>query len=731
MAKVADIGSPESSDDDSVSLTSTVSSMKLDHYPVEEILAEKEEDGEMVYLTKWEGYPESRNTWEPEDNFDQDSSFHYWQERKMRITRGLDRPFDVEAWERRVRKMEVDTRVRRKRRQRKKNRLNQQVDTISSEDESDSVPKPAKRPRKSENSPSTTPSRHGSIAAHKAKWTDPETRALDKGLQDAKGPIWNEIFGWYGKRGTINRVLKDKCLVDLQEKVQDLKQEFIDAGKDPPIYMNPISRGPQVQPPRTSKPRSGGQSRAAPKEKSPSSDSETSADSMMEELRAKTRGQEVSPYLKKNTKKELPQSKEPRKKEESNPKKTPSKNTTKLPEATKSRPPSPQQSPVRGEQPPKAWSGTARDPTKAPPRPSPTQSRMGARGRGPARLSISKSKSSESRKASTAGINTTTKSKSEPKIRTSKTDRTKITSATTNAPPKQFKNLAMQNAFRKRSRNEPAPDPAQLVFIGKDGKATRGLPVPPTPKPPVQVLETPFQKYRKELAAKEAAERQGREHEEVVDTTKPKTSEHHIQRNEISVDKQEVTNSKSPKSKGTPSIAEKSATASADPMNHPQRVPDKASEGVAPLPPPSAPLGPKAGTNRPSTIGLKDYTKGSADLQPLPTYSALANRSPPTPSQGFHLRANPMQEERKDLSKLYDQSVIYGHLKIGPDDETIKVKFLGLGWNNRNLLLTIKIMPNTMHFEFKRACVASEYQAFFHAVRPWAWLSILGSINSC
>lgn len=41
-----------------------------EEYSVEKILDKRTKGGKVEYLIKWEGYPDSENTWEPQDNLD-------------------------------------------------------------------------------------------------------------------------------------------------------------------------------------------------------------------------------------------------------------------------------------------------------------------------------------------------------------------------------------------------------------------------------------------------------------------------------------------------------------------------------------------------------------------------------------------------------------------------------------------------------------------------------------
>ena len=59
----------EDSSSDSISLDSTVESEQEDQYNVKEIVAQENIDGVDKYLVLWEGYPDSRATFEPEESF--------------------------------------------------------------------------------------------------------------------------------------------------------------------------------------------------------------------------------------------------------------------------------------------------------------------------------------------------------------------------------------------------------------------------------------------------------------------------------------------------------------------------------------------------------------------------------------------------------------------------------------------------------------------------------------
>lgn len=101
--------------DGSVSSTWTTQSKPKDSYPVDEILAEKEdeESHEMLYLVKWTGYEKSRCTWEPAENLDGTGgvTLDQWVRDKNAIKLGFKTAFPLATWERNQRlKAENDNR---------------------------------------------------------------------------------------------------------------------------------------------------------------------------------------------------------------------------------------------------------------------------------------------------------------------------------------------------------------------------------------------------------------------------------------------------------------------------------------------------------------------------------------------------------------------------------------------------------------------------------------------
>ena len=130
MANTHNTWEPESSDDDSIGLASTVASEHSeDHeFEVERILDERMGDEEEEYLVEWVGYPWYRHLWVTRGCLGEcDELLKEWSQRKERISRGRDAGFDTYAWEIMLERLEQETTERKRRRARKRRRLAQQV----------------------------------------------------------------------------------------------------------------------------------------------------------------------------------------------------------------------------------------------------------------------------------------------------------------------------------------------------------------------------------------------------------------------------------------------------------------------------------------------------------------------------------------------------------------------------------------------------------------------------
>ena len=260
-----DIGSPERSDDDSdvdsVSVTSTVLSEQKDEYPLEAILAEEKFSGVTKYLVKWEGYPEYRCTWETRSNFQdgEDSTFHEWETQKMRVSRGLSKPFDIPAFKKRVEKWLDSVEQRKLRRRLKRQRMGLPVSPIKYESEDGSTDSQAeeedekpemtrtrslpssktasvsKSPDDSEDSGALdTDSSMEAAREPRHQWTSQQEGALERGLKLCHGPEWMRIMEMYGS------TLQGFTAADLEDQANRMKVSFLQSGKEIPEYLRVV-----------------------------------------------------------------------------------------------------------------------------------------------------------------------------------------------------------------------------------------------------------------------------------------------------------------------------------------------------------------------------------------------------------------------------------------------------------------------------------------------------------
>ena len=126
-------------DDDDVSVNDTAPSEQFssDHaFEVTRILAETVEAGTPYYLVSWDGYPEEKSTWEPRKNLTR-GILNDWIQLKQRQASGLEEPFNLEAFEARIQKLQAAKADRLRRRKIKRRRLGLPVQE-SDADDSDS-----------------------------------------------------------------------------------------------------------------------------------------------------------------------------------------------------------------------------------------------------------------------------------------------------------------------------------------------------------------------------------------------------------------------------------------------------------------------------------------------------------------------------------------------------------------------------------------------------------------
>lgn len=152
MSRPIKTESGEASDEDSISITSTAPSEPREEYPVEAIIAEREVDGTIEYLVRWEGYPDERCTWEPESSFQSEDTLFDWKTQKMRVSRGFAAPCDIEALLDRVEKWITALENRKSRRRSKRIRLGMPVAPLEANVE-DEIQNDTRQPKEGKEGP--------------------------------------------------------------------------------------------------------------------------------------------------------------------------------------------------------------------------------------------------------------------------------------------------------------------------------------------------------------------------------------------------------------------------------------------------------------------------------------------------------------------------------------------------------------------------------------------------
>lgn len=747
MADIFDIGEAESSENDSVSLTSTQESDgEGKEYEVDCILAETIIDGVTKYLTQWTGYPETKATLQEIDDFIEGGDvFKCWKEKKMRISRGYEPAFNIDAWQNRCEEEDEKSQRRRNERAKKKARLNRHVDLLPSDPEDEGARglgetlkeremKFAARasPNSSSEGDDSPSSARGPLRNNvpKASWTDEEQKAFIRGLQEAKGPYWSSILAWYGYRGSINQLLEKKSRKDMQVRLEQLREEFTKAGRDPPDYMNlPISRKASKALQRSSmtgKRHSMTESHGQSGSDSSGSDSSIIIDSMSTEtLEKETTKRTLDVQHSNGLRKEKGSLTKGISKslgndsqvvstglEEEGP---PSSDLSDLPKDRSTAgsfdpgiskldtPTSAEPSrafmsdsvlekarPGFTEQ-PSALTGLKRQPYSNTARATPSlttadepmlpqESLIGVVGIGPAPLPLSRPKPQASgpRPLSkiggidgTADWGTTT----DPKVKKTAATAT-ANAATGSVPAGKLYNLSRRNSMFKRRREEPAPKLAEVVLL--DPKTGR----PPKPLPTSSVVtstRTPFQQFREELASKEA----GADH--AADSERPGTKESgslpitsNESGNEAEIDEQPKdvrasTVRLSCRTETNPTV-DRRFERTPRPRPRPRPRPTiKQPEDIGPLP--KAPAGTRADAkvSAPPPSNIKPDLFESF-ISPAPTSIAASDViSPLTHAQqlasSFYpltLMGNPTLQEKRKLWGRSESDQVFGNIKVGP-----------------------------------------------------------------
>ncbi|KAL8952655.1 MAG: hypothetical protein Q9222_001461 [Ikaeria aurantiellina] len=195
-------------------------------YELDAILAEEESDGKMWYLARWKGYPEHENSWGERKNYTEET-MEDWRDQKMRISRGLEKPYNVAALERLWALYERATLKRKQRRRQKRIRLGLLVSEPLEPDGVDLASKSSEEYSDWEQS----------VEVSSPVWTAKEESTLLDALQRLGEPQWNRIVEMYGSGGSINQNLKQRTEAGLLRKAVELKEDFDANGRDFPIEL--------------------------------------------------------------------------------------------------------------------------------------------------------------------------------------------------------------------------------------------------------------------------------------------------------------------------------------------------------------------------------------------------------------------------------------------------------------------------------------------------------------
>ncbi|KAL8789641.1 MAG: hypothetical protein Q9213_001077 [Squamulea squamosa] len=241
-SEYVELGTSNSSDDDTISLTSTVLSVqKNEPYNLEAVLAERTINGKKKYLVKWEGYPHFRNTWERKGHLNSKQTLLDWRDQQMQITRGRAKAFDVDAWEVEVEKILEATKKRRARRREKKIAKGIPVKELPGDEPSEAASSSSSYDSSDDNDLSDAS--EGVIGSDPQSrsaspdWTPTEETALLRALQQLREPRWDVALERYGPSGTVNQALQHRTEKALHRKAVAMKKDFDASGRDFPVPM--------------------------------------------------------------------------------------------------------------------------------------------------------------------------------------------------------------------------------------------------------------------------------------------------------------------------------------------------------------------------------------------------------------------------------------------------------------------------------------------------------------
>lgn len=694
MAGKADQESYDSSDEDTVSTISTAESEQKDYYEVEGILSERTVNGTTEYLVKWKGYPDHRHTWEGEGQFDNEDTLFEWRENKMRISRGLLKPFDVLAWERAKSRLQERRREKRKKRGLLVAEESSSTDHSSDEDFTSVI---------DEQSDSATGESDDTNVVN--PWSAKEENALLESLSKLRVLDFNAILKFHGSEGTVDDVLLYKTQADLERKTRLLHDSFKDSGRSFPIDLHPK---PRQQTEGKKREALIYKTRRRPRKRLVDSDESISDEAFMptEALIPDVLDDATSKFTTANAPNTTSEASEPLAKESqcaSNSVSIPSKVVTlKVPKV-----------------PPLDTTSKA----SVAPVTKLTQSfttagkpvRFGGYGRGPARSNSSATTTDIGPKPGVfANWDKPTKQR-KPRL-TLPVEREKETGR-----PQKFKKLAIQNSVRKAARNERAPNPDSLVFINrKDGKVIP--PVQLNVEEPQAIKKRPFHMIQEQLTNSSSTltlvddansnENEGLKDGDVAEEITSIATTYPARRSSVPLETYMRKHDSSQLSSVAPT-----AVMGGDRIKH-RTLQDQGQHMVIEKPDfgstdrdktQKPPMGPRR--------MLSDTTVEFSQRKQDELYAMAEDANSPGPMTGPSSLYPPVSSGTR-FDQYCERATmdVVGQILVGPGEDNIgHVTFKGLQeWRMKDTFLTIKIPPHQVHVICRSMCTAGEYAAIFH-----------------
>lgn len=291
---------------------------------------------------------------------------------------------------------------------------------------------------------------------------------------------------------------------------------------------------------------------------------------------------------------------------------------------------------------------------------------------------------------------------------------------------KAFKKLAIQHRFQQHRRTEPAPNPADLVFIdprtGKNVADKRHAPTATSPavepqhqgKDPVEMIcadesiaggEAQLSASRLKIGVTNPSQLpQGAENDTVQQsraTALPSTTEPLITEQQTQPPRVEPSTTK----------------------RQIQPLPAKPPSTITVEPPENAPTGPMRSRAISTTLASQYQTDKLSSSTPA-KQSAMAGSYHSNPFDDvseFSLLHTPTIKQSQELS-AFDYLHVIAEMRLANreehDWEVLKVKLQCINKDRevRSLLFALKSGPSTLYMDFTKSILASEYQNYFSMV---------------